>query len=62
MNEQTQLLYNEKQASEVLSLSRSTLRRLWKEERLVPLKIGRSIRYRSSDLSEFANSLDIEPA
>ena len=62
MTEQTQLLYTEVQASEVLSLSRSTLRRLWKEDRLVPLKIGRSIRYRSSDLSEFANSLATAPA
>ena len=62
MSEQAQLLYTEVQASEVLSLSRSTLRRLWKEERLVPLKIGRSIRYRSSDLSEFANSLATAPA
>jgi excisionase family DNA binding protein len=62
MTAQTQLLYTEVQASEVLSLSRSTLRRLWKEERLVPLKIGRSIRYRSSDLFEFANSLATAPA
>jgi len=47
-------------ACEALSLSRSTLRRLWQEHKLVPLKIGRSIRYTQSDIDSFVQQLVID--
>ena len=38
----TQILLTEAQAGEALGLSRSTLRRLWRDEKLIPLPSGRS--------------------
>ena len=44
------LLLTEKQATEVTELSRSTLRRLEREGRLKSVRVGRSVRYLTSEL------------
>lgn len=53
----TQALLTEPEACEALRLSRTTLRRLWHDGKLVPLKIGRSIRYTQSDVDAFVQQL-----
>jgi len=55
-----QVLLTEPEACEALSLSRTTLRRLWHERQLVPLKIGRSIRYTQTDIDAFVQNLVTE--
>ena len=47
------LLLTEREACERLKLGRSTLRRLWAEGAIKPIKIGRSLRFLSSDLQRF---------
>ena len=56
----TQTLLTETAACEALSLSRTTLRRLWHDGKLVPLKIGRSIRYTQTDIDSFVEQLVVE--
>ena len=56
----TPLLLTESQAGESLGLSRSTLRRLWRQGKLVPLKIGKSIRYTQTDVDAFVQQLVAE--
>ena len=51
------LLLTERETVEVTGLSRSTLRKFWAQGRLVPLKIGRSIRYSVVDVSAFVARL-----
>ncbi|PZC45181.1 MAG: Helix-turn-helix domain-containing protein [Chloroflexi bacterium] len=50
----------EKEVGEALSVSRSALRKLWREGRLVPLKLGRSIRYPAGDVRAFVEGLITE--
>lgn len=56
----TPLLLTEKEVGEALSVSRSALRKLWREGRLVPLKLGRSIRYPAGDVRAFVEGLITE--
>ena len=56
----TQMLLTESDACKVLHLSRTSLRKLWAEGKLVPLKIGRSIRYTNADISAFVEQLVVE--
>ena len=51
------LLLTERETGEVTGLSRSTLRKFWAQGRLVPLKIGRSIRYPVTDVEAFVARL-----
>ena len=53
----TQLLLTEAEAGGVLHLSRTTLRKLWREGKLVPIKIGRSVRYTQQDVDAFVAQL-----
>ena len=52
-----QLLLTEVEAGAVLHLSRTTLRKLWRAGKLVPLKIGRSVRYTQADIDRFVRRL-----
>ena len=54
------LLYTEKQATEVTQLSRSTLRRLEKEGRLMSVRVGRAVRYLPSELQRFVTELQAQ--
>ena len=56
----TQMLLTESDACKVLHLSGTSLRKLWAEGKLVPLKIGRSIRYTNADISAFVEQLVVE--
>ena len=56
----TQILLTESDACKVLHLSRTSLRKLWAEGKLVPKKIGRSIRYTNADISAFVEQLVVE--
>ena len=56
----TQLLLTEAEAGAVLHLSRTTLRKLWRDGRLVPIKIGRSVRYTQQDVDAFVQQLVAE--
>lgn len=64
MEQQSQklLLRTEKQASEILNIPLATLRK-WRclRVKLPYVKIGRSVRYRLTDLVEFLDKLTIEP-
>lgn len=51
------LLLTETEAGQITGLSRSTLRKLWAQGRLVPLHIGRSIRYPMADVEAFVARL-----
>jgi excisionase family DNA binding protein len=54
------LLLTEREACERLSLGRSTLRRLWAEGHLQPLKIGRSLRFASAEIERFVLELQAQ--
>jgi predicted DNA-binding transcriptional regulator AlpA len=56
----TQMLLTESDAMAALHLSRTSLRKLWSEGKLVPVKIGRSIRYTNADISAFVEQLVVE--
>ncbi|MCR5812882.1 MAG: helix-turn-helix domain-containing protein [Desulfovibrio sp.] len=60
--EQRLALRTEKQASEILNIPLATLRK-WRcfRENLPFVKIGRSVRYRLSDLTEFLDKRTIQP-
>lgn len=47
------LLVNMKQAADILSLSRSSMYKLIWSEQLVPIRIGRSIRFTVDQLERF---------
>ena len=52
------LLLTEREVGELTGLSRSTLRKLWSEGVLgAPLKIGRSIRWTTTDIKAFVGRL-----
>ena len=51
------LLYTEKQAIEVTQLSRSTLRRLEREGKLISVRVGRAVRYVPGELERFVAEL-----
>lgn len=51
-------LYNVKQVQEILSISRSALYVLINEGKLKPVRIGKSIRFRSDHVAEFVASLE----
>ena len=55
-----QILMTEAMLCEVLDISRSTARRLRIEGRLVPVHIGRSIRYRPADVDRFVAELETD--
>ena len=48
----TEVLLTEKEVQDILEVSHSTLWRWHKEEYLVPVQIGRKIRYKQSDVLE----------
>lgn len=52
-----QLLYTETQVCEAFQLSRSTLRRKMAEGVIVPVRIGRSIRFLAADMEAFVARL-----
>jgi excisionase family DNA binding protein len=51
------LLLTEREACERLRLGRSTLRRLWAEGAINPVKIGRSLRFPASEVERFVKAL-----
>jgi excisionase family DNA binding protein len=51
------LLVNDREASQLLSISRSKFHVLVAEGRIQRLKIGRSARYRRTDILEFTKTL-----
>ena len=54
------LLLTEAEACQRLKLGRSTLRRLWAEGAICPVKIGRSLRYPSSEITRFVTELQAQ--
>ena len=54
------LLMTEAETCERLKLGRSTLRRLWAEGAIRPVKIGRSLRYTSAEVSRFVRDLQAQ--
>lgn len=54
------LLLTETEVGEITNLSRSTLRKLWAAGKLVPLKVGRSVRYPTDDVRSFVARLQEE--
>jgi excisionase family DNA binding protein len=52
-----QLLFTEAQVCEVYQLSRSTIRRKMAEGAIVPVHIGRSIRFLAADIEAFVARL-----
>ena len=54
------LLLKEREVLEILSISRSTLRRLADEGTIPRTRIGGAVRYKRTDINEFIQSL-IEP-
>ena len=55
-------LLNEAQAGHLLGISRSTLRRLMVQQRLRPVRIGRSVRFTTSELRRSVSELEAEAA
>ena len=53
----TQMLYTESQLCEAYQLSRSTIRRKMAEGEIVPVRIGRSIRFVAADVEAFVARL-----
>jgi excisionase family DNA binding protein len=51
------LLLTEREACERLRLGRSTLRRLWAEGAIRPVKIGRALRFPASEVERFVKEL-----
>ena len=54
------ILLTEPQACEFISLGRSTLRRLWAEGTLHPVKIGKSLRFSTAELERFVITLQAQ--
>ena len=54
------LLLTEREACERLKLGRSTLRRLWAEGAIRPIKIGRSLRFPTAEISRFVEELQTQ--
>ena len=52
-----QLLYTEAQVCEAYQLSRSTIRRMMAEGAIVPVRIGRSIRFIAADVEAYVARL-----
>ena len=55
-----QLLYTEGQVCQAYQLSRSTLRRKMSEGAIVPVRIGRSIRFPASEVERFVSELQAQ--
>ena len=51
------LLLTETETGEVTGFSRSTLRKLWAQGELQPVRVGRSIRYVTEDVEAFVARL-----
>ena len=51
------LLLTESETCERLGLSRSTLRRLWSDGAISPVKIGRALRFPAAELERYVASL-----
>ena len=56
------LLLTEREACERLKLGRSTLRRLWAEGVIQPVKIGRALRFPSVEIKRFVEELQAQQA
>jgi len=56
----TQLLFTELDVMAALHLSRTAVIKLRSEGKLVPVKIGRSIRYKKADISAFVDQLVVD--
>lgn len=54
------LLVNETQATHILSISRSTLRREMTSGRIRPVKVGRSVRFSTVELARYVEELQVE--
>ena len=55
-----QLLFTESEVMAALRLSRTSVIKLRSEGKLVPVKIGKSIRYTNADISAFVDQLAVE--
>ena len=51
------LLLTERQVCERLQLGRSTIRKLWSDGELVPLHVGRAVRWPASAVEEYVERL-----
>ncbi len=51
----TPLLMTSAQVCATLAVCRQTLTNWWKDGYLVPLKLGRAVRYRATDVAAIAN-------
>ena len=56
----TQLLFTELDVMAALHLSRTTVIKLRSEGKLVPVKIGGSIRYKKADIAAFVDQLVVD--
>ena len=54
------LLLTEREACELLKIGRSTLRRLWAEGAIHPVKIGRALRFPSAEIARYVDELRAE--
>jgi excisionase family DNA binding protein len=54
------ILLTEPQACEFLNLGRSTLRRLWTEKTIRPIKLGKSLRFSIAELERFVINLQAQ--
>jgi predicted DNA-binding transcriptional regulator AlpA len=52
-DKEEQLLFTETEAQEMLSIGRTTLRKYRETKELVPIKLGKSVRYRKQDIENF---------
>jgi predicted DNA-binding transcriptional regulator AlpA len=55
-----QLLFTESEVMAALRLSRTSVIKLRSEGKLVPVTIGKSIRYTNADISAFVDQLAVE--
>ena len=54
------LLLTERETCERLRLGRSTLRRLWAEGAIRPVKVGRSLRFPTAEVERFVTELQAQ--
>jgi len=52
-DKEEQLLFTETEAQEMLSIGLTTLRKYRETKELVPIKLGKSVRYRKQDIENF---------
>lgn len=54
------VLLSEQEAMEALSIGRTLLRRMWKEGRINPIKVGRRLLFHVDEVRRFADGLQQE--